>query len=270
MDFTIRVDIFRNFIGRCMASGLIKDLYLQGANNTLFGIFECNQNVYGEVYETRVKFATPGTIKIANLEQIMSVLSRVETDASEKVCTKMVRVKSAETVFVITDGTEVGKMNVQLAPASAVEALASYATVSAYKGSSQVFFDKNKLEYMDGNIKYTTGYEIPLTSLHVLLKDAKAFKMEIYKFKVNPKTGALQCLIEDQTIGNKFTRTLPVLSKIGDAPIPEVVVSSGFRQVVSALEKEGEVDKVTIYFHKDATLVTDGLSFFYNIHTING
>lgn len=267
MDFTINVDIFKRFLTRCMLSGLIKDLYLRGVNNALFACFDSNQNMYCEVYEDKVQIKTPGYIRIANIEQLVAVLSRVEVDASSKNSTKLVRIASTESLFVVTDGKKVGNLHVKLIPASGAEVLTSYANIKCFEDNpAQKLFSKEKLEYMDGNVKYTRGYSIQLASLMTILKDAKAFKMEIYKFYL--KEGVLMCNIEDQTEGSVFIRSLPTMEKIGTIDIPSVVVSAGFRQMISTLEKEGELASVKIYFEKESILITDGLSFYYNLHNV--
>jgi hypothetical protein len=45
-------------------------------------------------------------------------------------------------------------------------------------------------------------------------------------------------------------------------------VGSGFREMVAAIEKGNELKNVKMYFADESILITDGVGFFYNLHTI--
>lgn len=260
MDFQINVEVFRQFLNKCMLSGLIKDLYLRSFNGVLYAKFtNSSSNLYCEVYEKNLKITEEGQIRIAKLDQVLSVLSRIESE--------LIRVKSTENLYVITDGSSVGKMKVDLVPAGGADLLESYERIKPYDENPDVkFFDKDELKYNGGKIEYKVGYEVPLSALGIILKDAKAFKLEVYKFFVKNKI--LNCSIEDQTVGQSLNRKMQTIQTIGEGEIPTVMVGSGFREMVQAIEKESERKNVKILFAEESILITDGSQFFYNLHTI--
>ena len=260
MDFQVNVEVFKQFLHKCMLSGLIQDLYLRSANGTLFAKFtNSNSNIYCEVYEKNLKITEDGEIRIAKLEQVYAVLNRIETD--------IIRVKSTDNLYIITDGSAVGRMKVELVPASGADCLQSYERLKTYdEDTSQKFFDQLNLTYFNGSIEYLSGYEVPVSALSTILKDAKAFKLEFYKFFVKNKI--LNCSIEDQTIGQCLNRKMQTIQQIGTGDIPMVMVGAGFREMVNAIEKESDRKNVKMYFAPKSILITDGVGFFYNIHTI--
>jgi hypothetical protein len=104
--------------------------------------------------------------------------------------------------------------------------------------------------------------------LQVILKDAKAFGFETYRFF--EKAGGMNCTIEDPSIGEKFTRRMLIEGKIGSDEIEDTKVGFGFKEMIASLEKNVEKEKQTlkIYFHKVAILITNGSNFFYVLNTV--
>lgn len=261
MDFQITVDAFKKFLHKCQLSGAIKDLLLQSTNESLFAKFsDSNGKFYCEVYEKNLKITEAGTIRIAKLDQVLAVLSRTESE--------FIRVKSTENMYVITDGQAVGKMRVDLTPAGGADLLESYERIRPLvEDKTSAFFDKDALEYAGGKIKYGGGYEVPISALNTILKDAKAFKIELYKLYVG-KDGLFTCAVEDQSTGQAFIRRIQTIQKLGDGTIPTVILGSGFREMVNAIEKESDKLNVKLLFAEESVLLTDGSTFFYNLHTV--
>lgn len=261
MDFQIKSDSFRRFLTKCRLSGLIKDLMLQGSDGKLYARFtDTSGTMYCEVLENSVKITEAGSIRIIALDKLLSVINRSDSE--------LMRVKSNDNLFVITDGNEVGKFRADLTQAGEAEYIESYQKVS---GASGKIFDRESLEYVDGKYKFTDGFEVPLEMLQTILKDAKAFGFEVYRF--SEKEGKLSCSIEDKATGEKFNRKVQVEKKIGN-PIEAVTVGMGFREMIGSLERDSSGDKnkkeiVKLYFNPSVLLITNGDNYYYCLHAIS-
>lgn len=108
--------------------------------------------------------------------------------------------------------------------------------------------------------------------LQTLLKDAKAFGFELYRFEdVKIKDQSIvACVIEDIATKERFQRNLEVVGRIGDS-FQKVTVGAGFREMVSSLDKEqGDKGKISVklYFNPSTVLITNGTSYFFNLHAV--
>jgi hypothetical protein len=255
MDFQINKQHFLAFLTKARIGGLVKDLNLQATDKIFARFCDQHRTMYGEVYESNVKINEPGSIRIGSIDQVISVIGRSDGE--------LLRVKLIENYFVITDGSKAGKFKARIATPGVAEFIESFQPIK----DKPKQFSIADLSYIDGKYKYETGYEIPYESLTELLRDAKAFGFENYEF--NEKDGILNCTIMNVGTKDSFIRRLLTIGKISDQPIPDVTVGHGFREIVSCLDKEicekGKL-AVKIYFNKISLLITNGVSYFINLH----
>jgi len=169
----------------------------------------------------------------------------------------------------VVDGGKVGNLNVKFTEIKDEESVESYVRIE----NSNIKFDHEKLDYLNGKIMYKNGFVVPTESLQTIVKDSKAFGMEFYNFKIN-KDGILVCEIEDKSTKDRFTRLVPTIEKIGGDFQP-CSVGMGMKEIVSAIEdgfttekKEDPRRNVKIYFEEKSILLTDGVSYYYNFHTL--
>lgn len=265
MDFNIQSKVFKSFLSKCKLDKIVNDLMLQGDQNNLFARFTDNNNsMYCEVIEHSVKIKTPGNIRIASLEKVLSCLSRFQPLDDKK--DAVIRIVSDENAFIITDGQAAGSSKVKLSQLGEAEFIESYQSIRDVKDA----LDKQNLIYAK-KYHFTDGFEVPMDSLLMLVKDAKAFGFEIYKFY--EKDGILNCSIEDKTLGEAFNRRLITEGRIGTNPIPTSVVGVGFKEIVNAIDRDKIGDdegkkKIKLYFNSDIILITDGSKYYYNLHTL--
>lgn len=270
LDFTIQTKFFMDFLKKCRIGGLVKDLVIWGQNDLIFAKFsDQHGTMYGEVYERNAKVKVEGSIKVAVLDKLIGVLSRAESE--------IIRLVSNANMFMITDGDREGKFRSEFVQSGDADFVNSYQKI---KDSSKKIFQKDSLEYIE-KYKFENGFEIPYESLQTILKDAKAFGFESYKFKEDKnKEGksVLACVIEDKAVGEKFTRKMIVSKKFTEEAMKPVLIGTGFKEMISSLDKDVEVkgeDKGKIsrtyklYFHEIALLITDGTDVFYVINSIN-
>jgi hypothetical protein len=233
---------------------LVSDLIVHGDDKGLHARFsDANASMYCEVYEKQVKIVEQGNIRIPSLKRVLDSLDRIESD--------IVRVKSDEVAFIITDGTKVGNSTIKLLQADK-EYINSYQRID---GKLDIF-DCEKLTYVNGKYVFENGFEMDVGILSTILKDAKAFDIERYQFF--EKDEILTCNIENVAIGDSFKRKLVTISKLGKTQIPLIILGLGFRDIVNSLSSDKEVKKVKLYFTDAVVLITDGMTFYYNIHTL--
>lgn len=253
MDFQCRVEVLKNFLKKAKMD-LVTDLILHGADDKLFAKFsDVNSSMYCEIYEPSIKISKPGNIRIPSIKQVLSTLDRIDSDA--------IRIVSDETKFIMTDGSQVGKSKITLNQVDK-EYIASNSRIDGKMG----LFDKEALTYVNGRFKFEEGFEMDIGSLETSLKDAKAFDIERYFFSED--AGVLSCKIENVTLGNSYTRKLPTIAKIGTKTITPVVVGLGFRDIVNAISSEKEIKKIKMYVNDAVILLTNGISFYYCLHTV--
>lgn len=262
MDFQINRLKFLAFLTKARVGGIIKDLLIQSDGNKILAKF-CDQHrtMYGEVYESEVKVVEQGSIKLGSIDQVISVINRSDGET--------LRIKKIENYFAITDGAKAGKFKARIACPGVAEFIESHQPIK----DKTNHFSVDKLAYIDGKYKYEAGYEIPYEALTELLRDGKAFGFDNYEFteKENKeKTGKmLTCTIMNVGTKDSFIRNLVTIGKLSETDIPDVTVGHGFREIISSLDKE-VVEKgklaVKIYFHKVSILITNGVSYFINLH----
>lgn len=262
MDIQINVKTLTSFLSKCRVGGLIKDLIMNASNGQISArVAPSDASFYAEIYETNVKINTDGNIKIASIDKILAVLSRTASDS--------IRIASADGAFVITDGSAQGKLKAKMLEIGDAEFVESFQRIK----DKPDLFDKDKLEYVSGKYKYVNGFEISYEMLQTILKDAKAFGFEQYKFeevksKQSPDQTLIACMIEDSATKEKFQRNLEILNRIG-SNIPSVMVGSGFREMISSLDKEsGDKGKILVkmYVLPETVLITNGTTYYFNIH----
>jgi len=259
LDIQINAKVFTAFLSKCRAGGNIKDLILNAGNGQIYArVAPTDGSFYAEIYESNVKIIADGNIKIASIDKILAVLSRSNSE--------VIKIASADGVFAITDGAASGKMKAKLFEIGDAEFVESFQRIK----DKPNMFDKEKLEYISGKYKYVNGIEISYEMLTTILKDAKAFGFELYRFEeVKIKDQDLvACLIEDIATKERFQRNLEILSKIG-GKFNKVTAGTGFRDIISSLDKEsGEKGKIAVkmYFTPETILITNGTSYFFNLH----
>lgn len=279
MDIQVNPNEFQNFLKRCSCNDLIKDLVIQADNGELKSRFCTKEKtMYGEVYLPEITCNADGVLKIPRLKQLLSTVARYESELVRIITKEPADGSTPE--YCITDGVGVNKIKTNLLQTSDAVVVESYDSLSNGK-----MFDKNTLEYL-GQYKYENGCRVDYDMLVEVLKDAKAFNYEVYKFYIKtvnkknqqPKT-YLMCSITNEHTQESFSRTLAETNFIGDpTKIPEVYIGGGFRQVVTGIMssinlKPDDGDKpkkpiINLYFHEMSILLTDGKTFFFNIHTM--
>jgi hypothetical protein len=254
MDLEIKTESFISFLTRLNLKKLVNDAIIFCDNNQIFSPTSTkNKNFYCENYEPVAKVYDSGSIKVANLEKLISIMNRFESD--------IVRIAARENKFIVTDGKNVGNSSVKITQVDE-EFLDSYSILIGV----DPLFDKKSLVY--STIEYKDGFEITIGALQTVLKDAKAFGYEIYVF--TEKDGILNCTVKTKMdIPDSFNRKIPTVAKIGK-PIQQAILSLGFREIVDAISKDQSDDKTIIkfYFGNNVTLITDNNKFFYNLHNV--
>ena len=259
MDFTINRMKMVAYLTKCRLGGSIKDIVISGANDQISSRFaDAHRTMYCELYEPDVRIAEKGVLKIGNIDQVISTINRSDSES--------IRVKLVGNYFLVTDGAKAGKFKAKISTIGDAEFIESFQSIKDKKD----LFDREKLTYVGGKYAYETGFEIPHGSLSELLKDAKAFGFENYTFE--EKEGILNCTIENRGTKDSFVRRLITIGKIGSGEISRVTVGAGFREMVTSLDKE-VVDKgklaLRMYFNKSTVLITNGTTYFYNLHVID-
>lgn len=261
MDIQINSKVFVAFLTKCRVGGLIKDLILNASGGNIWARVSPNDaSFYGEVYEPNVKIIAEGNIKIPSIDKILAVLSRTSAE--------VIKIASADGVFAITDGNAQGKMKTKLFELGDAEFVESFQRIK----DKPDLFNKEKLEYVSGKYKYENGIEVSYEMLQTLLKDAKAFGFELYRFedvKIKDQN-IVACIIEDIATKERFQRNLEVVSKIGNS-FQKITVGAGFREMVSSLDKEqGDKGKISVklYFSPSTILITNNSTYFFNLHAV--
>ena len=268
MEIQIRTVAFKQFLKRCHMPKVITDLVIQASDNKITARFgDVNHVIYGEIFEEDVKIVKEGLIRIVSLKQVIDVINRVETD--------IIKIVSNDKVFVITDGNTAGKFRTEMFQASEAEIIASFAVCEGKQP-----FDRKAMTYSKMKFQYDSNIEVKIGTLNTIIADSKAFGLERYHFNLHQtkKAGTfLRCSIENGNSGDKFHRTITNSGngcKIED--INEATFGQAFKDVVSALsgdktikKDDKDVQKVLIYIHKEAMLLTDGKSYFYNLSAVD-
>lgn len=277
MDIQVKSTDFQRFLKRCHCNDLIKDLFIQADDKGLVARFSTKEKtLYGEVYLPNITMNSDGTLKIPRVKQLFSMVGRVNSDII-RLITRDSEDGSHE--FCITDGVGVGKIKSRMLQTDDATVVESYDSLPDGQ-----MFDTANLHYVIPDIHYENGCKVDYSMLTELLKDSKAFGYETYRFYVkSAKKGKdsktyLMCSIVNEHTQETFNRTIAEGNFIGDAEkIPECTVGGGFREIVTSLI--GTVDKssgeeqntpvnVNMYFHENSILLTDGKTFYFNIHTM--
>lgn len=255
--FKINTNNFVSFLHKCRLSGLVKDLVLHAKDGQIFAKFtDPNMSMVCEVYEPNVTVTEEGTLKIASIDQIISVIGRSQSE--------IIGIKAFEgNQFLISDGKDAGTFKATISEIGNAEFIDSFQRLRGKE-----LFDKEKLHYnVLDTVKYESYCDVPYEQLQIIVKDAKAFGFQNYMF--SKKDGILSCKIENRATKDSFTRKLLTIDSVGD--IPRVSVGMGFQEMIAALDKEpGEKGKrqIRLYFHKIATLLTDNAKFFFNLNNL--
>lgn len=262
MDIQVSCEEFRSFLKKCYTGGLVKDLVVQADKEKgIFARFSTKEkSFYAEVYLKGVKVTEEGVIKIPHVKKLMDVISRADS--------KLIRIKSNEDVFVVTDGSAVGKMKADMLQVGDAEIIESYSEIQ----NLGKMFDTSSLEYILPGIKYENGVKLPCGMINEVLKDAKAFGYEVYNFQTTQnkdKKYQLKCLIVNEHTTEKHQRVIAESDFIGDATkVNEIKVGKGFREIMEGVLGE-EKELIEIYFNEASLLITDNNTFFFNLHTLD-
>lgn len=262
MDIQVSCDEFKRFLKKCYTGGLVKDLVVQASEEKgLVARFSTKErSFYAEVYLKGVKVSEEGVIKIPHVKKLMEVISRSDSN--------MIRIKSNDDVFVITDGSAVGKMKADMLQVDEASTIDSYKEI---QNLGKMFDDEN-LEYILPGIKYENGVKLPCGMLSEVLKDAKAFGYEVYNFVVTKNKEnkcQLKCIIVNEHTTEKHQRVIADTDFIGDiSGIHNIKVGKGFREVMDGVLGE-EKENIEIYFNDASLLITDKSTFYFNLHTID-
>lgn len=253
MDIQVETALMLDFLNKISLGGLIKDAIVNANNGRLScRLTDASNTMYCEVYESRVKITEDGAISIPSLKSVIAMIKRSDSD--------MIRIKSNNTLFCISDGNKIGKFKADLLQATDP----SY--IESSKGlREKVVFEKETLTYNPLNEEYKNGFQVNKGILDVILKDAKAFGYELYK--VIQKNDKIIAIIENSMTGEKFQRTIseekPFLPEV---PLAETIVGIGFRNMVDSLPDSKQL--INVFVHKDSWLLTDKDTFYYNLHTV--
>jgi len=256
MDIQMNTAGFKQFLTRCAFGGLMRDLVIHTAPNhkIMARVADKMCSLYAEIYQDGVKVTEEGNIRIPNLQKLIAVINRTDSD--------MVRIKSTADAFLVSDGTGVGKLHANMAQQSDAEIVESYQAIQ----DRLDVFDRDTLLYSK-KIQFADGVEIDVPALQTLLDDSKAFGYET--FKIMQAKGMLKCKIENNQNGENFTRTIADKNFIGSVEnIPTSVVGIGFKELVKAIKDSNGKEKIKCYFHDLAWLITNGNEFFYLINTV--
>lgn len=261
MDIQVSCEELKSFLKKCYSGGLVKDLVLQATTEKgIFARFATKEkSFYAEVYLQNVKVDEEGVIKIPHVKKLMDVISRADS--------KLIRIKSNQDVFVVTDGASVGKMKADMLQVGDAEVVESYNDIQ----NLGKMFDTAELEYTIAGIKYENGCKITCGMLNEVLKDAKAFGYEVYNFQAvkNKKNQVqLKCLIVNEHTTEKVQRVIAEGDYLGNIEkVSDITVGKGFREVLDGVLGE-EKDQIEIYFHENSLLITDKSTFYFNLHTL--
>lgn len=262
MDIQVSCDEFKRFLKKCYSGGLVKDLVVQASEEKgLVARFSTKErSFYAEVYLKGVKVSEEGVIKIPHVKKLMEVISRSDSN--------MIRIKSNDDVFVITDGSAVGKMKADMLQVDEATTIDSYKEI---QNLGKMFDDAN-LEYILPGIKYENGVRLPCGMISEVLKDAKAFGYEVYNFVVTKNKEnkcQLKCIIVNEHTTEKHQRVIAENDFIGDiSGINNIKVGKEFREVMDGVLGE-EKENIEIYFNEASLLITDRSTFYFNLHTID-
>lgn len=262
MDIQVSCDEFKRFLKKCYTGGLVKDLVVQASEEKgLVARFSTKErSFYAEVYLKGVKVSEEGVIKIPHVKKLMEVISRSDSN--------MIRIKSNDDVFVITDGSAVGKMKADMLQVDEASTIESYKKI---QNLGKMFDDEN-LEYILPGIKYENGVKLSCGMISEVLKDAKAFGYEVYNFVVTKNKEnkcQLKCIIVNEHTTEKHQRVIADTDFIGDiSGISNIKVGKGFREVMDGVLGE-EKENIEIYFNDASLLITDKSTFYFNLHTID-
>lgn len=274
MDIQVKSDDLQRFLKRCHCNDLVKDLLIQADEKGLVARFSTKEKtLYGEVYLPNITCNESGTLKIPRVKQLFAMIGRVGSG----VIRIITRDSEDGHEFVMTDGIGVGKIKTRMLQTDDATVVESYDSLPDGQ-----MFDTANLHYVIPDIHYENGCKVDYSMLMELLKDSKAFGYETYKFytktsKQNKKT-YLMCSIVNEHTQETFNRTVADGNFIGNADmIPECIVGGGFREIVTSLigtvdknsgEEEHTPVSVNMYFHENSILITDGKTFYFNIHTM--
>lgn len=274
MDIQVKSDDLQRFLKRCHCNDLVKDLLIQADEKGLVARFSTKEKtLYGEVYLPNITCNESGTLKIPRVKQLFAMIGRVGSG----VIRIITRDSEDGHEFVMTDGIGVGKIKTRMLQTDDATVVESYDSLPDGQ-----MFDTENLHYVIPDIHYENGCKVDYSMLMELLKDSKAFGYETYKFytktsKQNKKT-YLMCSIVNEHTQETFNRTVADGNFIGNADmIPECIVGGGFREIVTSLigtvdknsgEEEHTPVSVNMYFHENSILITDGKTFYFNIHTM--
>lgn len=253
MDIEIKTQALQNFIARCKIDGIVDDVVIRTDNNNLFAFFgPPDSTMYIENYEALNKIHEEGKIQVPSLEKLSKICDRIESP--------LVRMVSNNDKVIITDGKGSNKSKLTFTQVGE-EFVNSH---QRFKDSPGKPFNKEKLEFLGET--YKNGFEVSIEALDTILKDAKAFGYEIYKF--SEKEGMFHCTIKTKLrdIPDTFQRTVPTLVKLGD-PILEVTVGLGFKEIIKAIKFDNTIKQVKFFVGPQAILITDGIRFYYNLTT---
>lgn len=262
MDIQVSCDEFKRFLKKCYTGGLVKDLVVQASEEKgLVARFSTKErSFYAEVYLKGVKVSEEGVIKIPHVKKLMEVISRSDSN--------MIRIKSNDDVFVITDGSAVGKMKADMLQVDAASTIDSYREIQ----NLGKMFDTEKLIHIMPGIEYKNGVKIPCGMISEVLKDAKAFGYEVYNFvatKNKENKYQLKCIIVNEHTTEKHQRVIAETDFIGDiSGVNNIKVGKGFREIMDGVLGE-EKETIDIYFDELSLLITDNSSFYFNLHTLD-
>lgn len=257
MDIQINAESFKQFLLRCALGGIVRDLVIHTApnNRIVSRVTDKMVTMYAEVYQDGVKITEEGNIRVPNLKKLIDTVNRTDSE--------IIRIKSNTDAFVLTDGTGVGKIHSNMAQSSDAEIVESYQAIDGVLD----YFNKDNLTYNRGKINYEHGVELAVGTLQDVVDDAKAFSYET--FKMTPAKGTLKCRIENNSTGENFTRTIADKDFIGSLDsIPVTMVGLGFKEMIKAIKDSNPKEKIKLYIHDQAWLLTNGKDYFFNINTM--
>ncbi len=263
MDITVNTAKFKDFLQKCYCGGDIKDLIIQidSENGMSARFINVQRDRYGEVYLSDLRIVRDGVVRIADLKNLIDCINRTDAD--------LIRMVATEDDIAITDGGDIGTMRVILAQGGIADLIQSNQGLQ----EAGKIFDKDTLTYVKIRQQYTAGCEVTSSLIYELLKDAKVFNCETYTFRLrnNARGSQLIGTVRKPT-GEKFERVIADAGIIGELPLDMTyTVGSGFRGFMdAAIGKKRDKDDaniIKIYFNEYSILITDGVSYFYNLHT---
>lgn len=260
MIIQIACEELKSFLKKCYCGGLVKDLVIHASlEKGLYARFSTVQkSFYGEVYHQNVKIDEEGSIKVPHVKKLMDVISRIDS--------KIVLIKSNDSVFTVTDGISIGKMKADMLQIGEAETVESYVSI---QNKGQIF-DAANINYSIVGIQYEDGCQIGSGMLGEILKDAKAFGYEVYNFQSSAtKKGQklLKCLIINEYTTERVQRVIAEDTFIGNIEnVNDIMVGKGFREILDGVL--GDSEEISLYFHPLSLLITDRKTFYFNLHTL--